>query len=346
MVQEMNPQEDVYGAYNGENSRKYTDTQEFADLAKKNPAAAYTNGVAHAINDKRKQRQQDATTGPLGGLKNVFSNMFGPGNAVPKTEPGSMPKSEPVKERSAIEKMRDKVAEFDEDYKDIGERLLGGFTQFIGYIGPFLLMAWIGSDLGKFFAPTMDTVPAYGLAFTIEAIIAACTVAMGRAFAEISGGKANFGKTLAVVCIWIILNSSSAFGLYLVITHNNQIAQGSIEQFSMVIRVVAVALADLGCSAVLMFKGRSLQKHIESIRKRATAIGELADAQRGIEEADKNAALRDQMMKSTLKIQEDLSEKIGDAVSMVMSSILEKMEKALKDEDKDNGKNERGYGRR
>jgi hypothetical protein len=250
---------------------------------------------------------------------------------------------EPPHEKSAMEKMRDKVSEFDEDYKDIGERVLGGFTQFIGYIGPFLLMAWIGSDLGQFFTATMGNVPAYGLAFTIEGIIAACTVAMGRAFAEIAGGKANFGKTLAVVFIWLILNASSAFGLYLVITHNNQIEQGGIEQLSMVIRVVAIALGDLGCSAVLMFKGRSLQKHIESIRKKATAIGELADAQRGIEEADKNAALRDQMMKSTLKIQEELSEKIGEAVSMVMENIVSKMEKALKDDD---GKSERGYGRR
>jgi len=37
---------------------------------------------------------------------------------------------------------------------------------------------------------------------------------------------------------------------------------------------------------------------------------------RQIEEADKNAALRDQMMKATLAIQEDLSQKIGEAVSM------------------------------
>ncbi|GCE26412.1 hypothetical protein KDA_18960 [Dictyobacter alpinus] len=245
-------------------------------------------------------------------------------------------------ERSTIEKMRDKVAEFDEDYKDVGERVLGGFTQIIGYMGPFLLMAWIGSDLGKFFTPTMDAVPAYGLAFTIEGVIAACTVAMGRAFAEMASGKPNFGRMAMVILIWLVLNSSSAFGLYLVITHNNQIAQGSIEQLSMVIRVIAVALADLGCSAVLMFKGRSLQKHIESVRKRAAMIGELADAERSAKEADKNAELREQMMKSTLKIQEDLSKQIGEAVGMVMSSILEKMEKSLKEEDK----NERGFGRR
>lgn len=303
-------QDDLYGAYTGEQE---TDPE---------------------------MQTTEQNTGALNGLKNMLSGMFGP-KAAPKSEPVPTAQT-PQSERSAIEKMRDKVAEFDEDYKDIGERVLGGFTQFIAYVGPFLLMAWIGSDLGKFFAPTMDPIPAYGLAFTIEGVIAACTVAMGRAFAEISSGKANFGKTLPVVFIWLILNSSSAFGLYLVITHNNQVQQGSIEQMSMIIRVVAVALADLGCSAVLMFKGRSLQKHIESIRKRATAIGELADAQRGIEEADKNAALREQMMKATLQIQEDLSEKIGDAVSMVMTSILDKMEKSLKDEDK----NERGYGRR
>jgi hypothetical protein len=189
----------------------------------------------------------------------------------------------------------------------------------------------------------MGAVPAYGLAFTLEAVIAACTVAMGRGLAELNSGKANWGKLLFVGAIWLVLNASSAFGLYLVMTHNNQIAQGSLEQFAMFVRVLAIALADIGCAAVLMFKGRSLQKHIESVRKRATAIGELADAQRSIEEADKNAALREQMMKSTLRIQEDLSNKIGDAVTMVMGSILEKMEKALKEEDR----NERGgYGRR
>ena len=180
----------------------------------------------------------------------------------------------------------------------------------------------------------------YGLSFTVECIIAGCTIAMGRSFGEIASGKANWGKACAVVLIWLVLNLSSAFGLYLVITHGNAVS--GITEVSMIVRVTAIALGDLGCSAMLMFKGQSMQKHIESIKKRATAISELADAQRSIEEADKNAALRDQMMKATLKIQEDLSAKIGDAVSMVMQSILEKMEKALKDDDR----NERGYGRR
>lgn len=292
--------------------------------------------MAQQTDEKEQTETTERNTGPLNAFKKIFGG---------KTDNQTVLRAQP--ERSAIEKMRDKVAEFDEDYKDIGERILGGFSQFIGYMGPFLLMAWVGSDLGKFFEASMGTVPAYGLAYTIEGVIAACTVAMGRAFAEMSGGKPNFGKTAAVVLIWLILNSSSAFGLYLVIsgmTDPKPANLTNIEQFAMVIRVVAIALADLGCSAVLMFKGRSLQKHIESIRKRATAIGELADAQRGIEEADKNAALRDQMMKSTLKIQEDLSEKIGEAVSMVMTSILEKMEKALK-EDEQGGKKEGRYGR-
>jgi hypothetical protein len=96
--------------------------------------------------------------------------------------------------RSAIEKMRDKVAEMDEDYKDAGERVLGFFVQLVGYLGPFLLMAWVGSDLGKYFAPVMDPLPAYGLSYTIEGIIAACTVSMGRGFAEIASGAAIMAK--------------------------------------------------------------------------------------------------------------------------------------------------------
>jgi hypothetical protein len=290
------------------------------------------------------QQQQQSTTsqtrdtGPLEVIKARLADFF---KSSPQASRARTTAPD-GKERSAIEKMRDNLADFDEDYKDIGERLLGAFVQAVGYLGPFLLVIWIGSDLGKYYTPVMDAAPAYGLAYTIEGIIAACSVAMGRSFAEIASGKPNYGKTALVVAIWAILNASSAFGLYLVITHNGAVS--GVEQTSMIIRVCAIALGDLGCAAVLMFKGRSIQKHIESIRKRATAIGELADAQRGIEEADKNAALREQMMKATLQIQEDLSQKIGEAVSMVMQSILEKMEKSLKDDDQ--GKNERGYGRR
>jgi hypothetical protein len=292
------------------------------------------------VEEQAQPGTHERTTGPLHGVWETVTDLFkgfGPRDKKPQqTSQGTQ------REQSAIEKMRDKLADFDEDYKDIGERLLGAFVQMVGYLGPFLLVLWIGSDLGKYYTPVMDATPAYGLAYTIEGIIAAASVAMGRSFAEVASGKPNYGKTALVVLIWAILNASSAFGLYLVITHNGNVT--GIEQTSMIIRVCAIALGDLGCAAVLMFKGRSIQKHIESIRKRATAISELADAQRGIEEADKNAALREQMMKSTLKIQEDLSSKIGEAVSMVMESILEKMEKALKDDSQ--GRNERGYGRK
>lgn len=51
--------------------------------------------------------------------------------------------------------MRDKVAEFDEDYKNAGERFLGFFLSFIGYAGPFLLVLWVGTDLGRFFESTI-----------------------------------------------------------------------------------------------------------------------------------------------------------------------------------------------
>jgi len=283
-------------------------------------------------------------TGPLDALGAWFRNL-GKGNASqPTTQAGPIPAPPlllPVRQRSAIEKMRDTVAEMDEDYKGMGDRILGFFLQLVGYIGPFALVLWIGSPLGKYYAPVMDTIPAYGLAYTIECIVAGLTIAMGRSFAEIASGKANWSKAVLAIGIWLVLNASSAFGVYLVISAGH--APQGIEGMSMVIRVCAVALGDLGCSAMLMFKGQSMQKHIESIRKRATAIGELADAQRSIEEADKNAALREQMMQATLKIQEDMSRQIGKGVEMVMESILSKMEKSLQDDDT---KNERGYGRR
>lgn len=293
--------------------------------------------------DEAEATQSEPKTGPIDGLKSWFNGWNDRRKNqtyTPRTDERSQEKIHDKDERSALDKMRDKVAEFDEDYKGIGERILGFFMQVVGYIGPFVLVIWIGSDLGKYFEDTMGTVPAYGLAYTMECVIAACTIAMGRAWGEISSGKANWGRMCAIMTIWITLNASSAFGLYLVITKGGKVS--GFTEFVMITRVVAIALCDLGCASVLMFKGMSLQKHIESIRKRATAIGELADAQRQSEEADKNAQLREQMMKSTLKIQEDLSQKIGEAVSMVMSSIMERMEKALKEDDK----NERGYGRR
>jgi hypothetical protein len=289
--------------------------------------------------------QSEPKTGPMDGLKSWFTDWNDRRKdqvQATRTDERAREKIYEKDDRSAIDKMRDKVAEFDEDYKGMGERFLGFFMQVVGYIGPFALVLWIGSDLGKYYAPVMDPLPAYGLAYTMECIIAACTIAMGRSWGEIASGKANWGRMCAIMAIWLVLNASSAFGLYLVITHGGN-ASG-LTEFVMIARVVAIAICDLGCAAVLMFKGMSLQKHIESIRKRATAIGELADAQRQTEEADKNAALREQMMKATLKIQEDLSQKIGEAVSMVMSSIMEKMEKSLREDDQ--GKNERGFGRR
>lgn len=284
------------------------------------------------------------TTGPLDALGAWWTSLWKGKDKAPQPQAGptqAPPTLLPVRQRSAIEKMRDTVAEMDEDYKGMGDRILGFFLQLVGYIGPFALVLWIGSPLGRYYAPVMDTIPAYGLAYTIECIIAGLTIAMGRSFAEIASGKANWSKAVLAIGIWFVLNASSAFGVYLVISGNH--APQGIEGMSMVIRVCAVALGDLGCSAMLMFKGQSMQKHIESIRKRATAIGELADAQRSIEEADKNAALREQMMQATLKIQEDMSRQIGKGVEMVMESILSKMEASLKDDDT---KNERGYGRR
>jgi len=80
---------------------------------------------------------------------------------------------------------------------------------------------------------------------------------MGRSWGEIASGKANWGRMCAIMAIWLVLNVSSAFGLYLVITNGGN-ASG-ITQFVMIARVVAIAICDLGCAAVLMFKGMSYQ---------------------------------------------------------------------------------------
>jgi hypothetical protein len=212
--------------------------------------------------------QNGPKTGPMDGLKSWFTGWNDQRKAKIRpihTDQREQEKIHDTDERSAIEKMRDKVAEFDEDYKGIGERFLGFFMQLVGYIGPFALVLWIGSDLGKYYAPVMDPVPAYGLAYTMECIIAACTIAMGRAWGEIASGKANWGRMSTIMIVWIILNASSAFGLYLVITRGGN-ANG-ITEFVMIARVVAIAICDLGCAAVLMFKGMSLQKHIRPLSK-------------------------------------------------------------------------------
>ena len=71
-------------------------------------------------------------TGPLEFLGHWFAGR-GKGNtseALPTAVQAMPPPTLlPVRERSAIEKMRDTVAEFDEDYKGIGERVLGFFMQ-------------------------------------------------------------------------------------------------------------------------------------------------------------------------------------------------------------------------
>src|SRR2546429_1621286 len=95
--------------------------------------------------------QNEPKTGPIDGVKSWFNDW----NDRRKSQPRIIhipPKEEFEDSRSAIEKMRDKVAEFDEDYKSIGERFLGFFMQLVGYVGPFALVLWIGSDLGKIYA--------------------------------------------------------------------------------------------------------------------------------------------------------------------------------------------------
>lgn len=285
-------------------------------------------------------------TGPLDALGAWFANLGkGKDKVQQPTQAGptqTPPVLIPVKPRTSMEKMQDTIAEYDEDYRNMGERMLGFFQQFAGYVVPFVMVVAVGNDLGSYFAPFLGNFSAYLIAFAMEVTIAALTIAMGRAFEQISSGKADWTKLAMTVGGWFLLNASTAFGLYQ-LASAAPINNTPVGHISLIIRVTAIALVDLGCSFVLMWRGKSLQKHIESIRKRATAMGELADARRAIEEADKNAALREQMMKATLKIQDDMSKQIGKGVEMVMESILAKMEASLKDDDT---KNERGYGRR
>jgi len=103
--------------------------------------------------------QTGPKTGPLDGVKNWFNGWNDRRknqSHLPRTDQRGREKTYEKDDRSAIEKMRDKVAEFDEDYKGVGERLLGVFMQIVGYLGPFALVFWIGSDLGKYYAPVMD----------------------------------------------------------------------------------------------------------------------------------------------------------------------------------------------
>lgn len=274
-------------------------------------------------------------TGPLQGLKNWFAG-WGRSQSTPNPPP-SAPQGTP------LSRMRDKIEEFDEDYRNIGERLLGFFQLAAGYLIPFVMVVAVGNDLGMYFSPYMGDFSATLSAYAMECAIAALTLAMGRAFEHLSSGNTQWAKVVMTVCGWLLLNASTAFGLY-ALASNAPINNTPTGHLMLIVRVVAIASVDLGCSFVLMWRGKSIQKHIEAIHKKAAAISSLADAERSITEADKNAALREQMMQSTLKIQEDLSEKIGQAVSMVMQSILEKMETALKEDGKN--KNEGRYGSR
>ena len=131
-------------------------------------------------------------TGPLDALGAWFANL-GKGKASQPSAPSgpvqAQPVLLPVKPRTSIEKMQDTVAEFDEDYRNLGERMLGFFQQFAGYVVPFVMVAAVGNDLGLYFAPFLGQFSAYLIAFAMETVIAALTVAMGRAFEQISMGK-------------------------------------------------------------------------------------------------------------------------------------------------------------
>lgn len=285
------------------------------------------------------QASVSPTTGPLQGLKNWWNGL---GRSSSTTQPPPSA-STPPSSTTPLSRMRDKIEEFDEDYRNMGERLLGFFQLLAGYTIPFVMVVAVGNDLGMYFSPYMGDFSAKLSAYAMECAIAALTLAMGRAFEHLSSGNTQWAKVVMTVCGWLLLNTSTAFGLYALASDApiNNTPSGHV---MLIVRVVAIASVDLGCSFVLMWRGKSIQKHIEAIHKKAAAISSLADAERSITEADKNAALREQMMQSTLKIQEDLSQKIGQAVSMVMQSILDKMETALQDDGK--SKHDTRYGSR
>lgn len=264
-------------------------------------------------------------TGPLQKIGN-FITSFTTGNNRDKQGKRATPI---VDNRPAIERMRDTIEAFDEDYKNIGDRLLGVFMQTVGYLGPFVLVIGVGYDLGLFYAPVWGFMTSMIVAYVIESVIAGATLAMGRAFEEFSTGKAKIGKVALTVLVWLVLNLSTAIGLYWQASHGG-LLQGAGASTMLILRVSAIALADLGCSVLLMWKGRSLQKHIESIKKKASAISELAEAQRAIQEADKNAAMREQQMTALLKAQEDLTEKISYAMSMMMNEVINNLEQGMK----------------
>ncbi|GER86686.1 hypothetical protein KDW_08480 [Dictyobacter vulcani] len=88
----------------------YTDTQEFADLVKENPAAAYTEGLGRAINASRQQRAP--RPGFFGRLRSAFSNDEDPGAGAavsraprptaPSTSTEALPADYSIETQSAV----------------------------------------------------------------------------------------------------------------------------------------------------------------------------------------------------------------------------------------------------
>lgn len=239
--------------------------------------------------------------------------------------------------------LRKRLLASDSGASSRGHLIMSAVANFFAYIIPFLLIVFIGAELGHYFAQWMEPWSSYGLAFTLELGAAMLTVKLGHCLENATSGghEGNNGAIVILVGVgWILLTGGSALALWMVLTDGGT-ATGS-ELISAIIRVGSVAILDFASAVALIVKSANVKREIEHMKGIASNIEMMASAQRSIEEAEKNAALRDQMMQATLKIQDDMSKQIGQAVSMVMSSIMERMEKTLKE---DGNKNERGYGR-
>ncbi len=184
------------------------------------------------------------------------------------------------------------IEEFHEDYLPWDDRIKLWLSRAIAFIVPFVAVLAVGSSLGAFFAPAYGAFSSYLIAYALEAIIAALTIALGMAMQAVSAGAEHWTKVAIATCVWFIISLASGFGLYLVASMTLSAAQPGFADVAIGIRTGAVMLLDVGSVCILFFRGKALKQYLKEMAQKREAIIAANAAEVAITRAQDDAEMR------------------------------------------------------
>ena len=229
---------------------------------------------------------------------------------------------EPVKDTFTV--LKEELLKLEDTEQTSGDKRISGFLKAWGYCIPFIAVALIGYGIGEYISKTVDLFTAYGTSFLVESSLAVVSILMGRSFNKIRSGKGNYAGAFIITATWLLLNTSSIVFLLLIFNNGNGIKFGSLENFGVLARVIAVTLADLtGALALTFVEKQTIEVRIANIHTKIKHMNEIDKARRDSVQTEKDAELRAELQEGSLKTQKKLGSAIVASVESVADNLVD-----------------------